>query len=135
MNTKQAPVSTKIDHADLSGKVILVVEDEIYNYKMIENALRKTKAQVVNARTGIQALEYHKRYQPHIILMDIKIPELPGTEVMKKIREYDEHTPIIAQTAFAMQNEEITLKSSGFDDYIAKPFKAEDIIALIQKYL
>lgn len=118
---------------DLSGKIILVAEDEDNNYRMIESSLKKTNAQLIRAHTGPEAFELYEKNRPHIILMDIKLPILSGAEVVKRIREVDKYTPIIAQTAYALQDEENNFKSSGFNDYIAKPYKPKEILEIIQK--
>jgi CheY-like chemotaxis protein len=69
-----------------------------------------------------------------MILMDIKMPVLDGYEATKRIREFDSCVPIIAQTAFALGNEKKQAFEAGCTDYIAKPFKKEEIYSLIRKY-
>ncbi|MDD3812867.1 MAG: response regulator [Bacteroidales bacterium] len=70
-----------------------------------------------------------------LILMDIRLPEMNGYEVVGRIREFNKDVIIIAQTAYALANERELAIKAGCDDYITKPFIKEDLIALINKHL
>jgi CheY-like chemotaxis protein len=67
--------------------------------------------------------------------MDIKMPELDGLETVKEIRKKDTNIPIIAQTAFAMENDEIQSIEAGCNNYISKPIRKEKLLQLMKRYL
>jgi CheY-like chemotaxis protein len=66
--------------------------------------------------------------------MDIKMPEMDGYEATGKIRTFNKDVIIIAQTAFTLETEQEKIFSAGFNDYIAKPIKRDDLIEKIEKY-
>ena len=76
-----------------------------------------------------------QKYQPDLILMDLKMPIVDGYEATRVIREKNQSIPIIAVTAFAFAEDEERVKQSGFSSYIAKPIKPDKLIACINTYL
>lgn len=118
------------------GKVILIVEDEDINIFFFQAALRKTKAELIYAKTGLEAVEKVKRYD-HIsaILMDIRLPVMDGYEATRMIKEFNPKIPIIAQTAYAMSNEREKIIEAGCDDYISKPIRLYTLMEILNKYL
>ncbi|MFC2104758.1 response regulator [Bacteroidota bacterium] len=127
--------SAKEDHYDWSGKTILIAEDEESNYRFLEMALSKTNVNLLRANDGIEAMEKYQKNNINLILMDIKMPNMDGLEATRRIRKLDEEIPIIAQTAFAMENDERISIEAGCNDYIAKPIKKPKLLELINKYL
>ena len=67
--------------------------------------------------------------------MDIKMPEMDGQTAMKLIKEFRPDLPIIAQTAYALQNEKEMFLNNGFDGYISKPIKKEILLDTIKKHI
>jgi CheY-like chemotaxis protein len=117
-------------------KKILVVEDnEINTYYFLE-ILRKTGARLVYAKNGIEAIE-KVNFLPGIdlILMDIKMPEMNGYEAFDEIRKINKNVPIIAQTAYALENDRETILNYGFNDYITKPIDRNLLYTILQKHL
>ena len=90
---------------------------------------------VTRAHTGIEALNFCEDNDYDIIIMDIKMPLMDGIEATKVIREKKPDIPIIALTAFALNEEEVNLKKIGFNDYLTKPLKVEDFFLAIQRAL
>ena len=127
--------AAKNDEIDLSNKTILIAEDEILNYKLLETLLRKTGANVLWAKTGLQAIEIVNANQVHLIFMDIKMPEMNGYDATKAIKKIDKSIPIIAQTAFAFSNERKYILQSGCDMYLTKPINHNEIFEVLQKFL
>jgi len=128
--------SNLILEMSLKAKVVLVVEDEENNFRLIEEMLTRAGGNVIRANNGKDALELIiKRNDISVILMDIKLPDFSGYEVTRRVREMNIQTPIIAQTAFAMSGEKERCLSIGCDDYIAKPFKYKNLIQIISKHL
>lgn len=121
---------------DFSNKVILVVEDEYFNFNVIKEILDETHSTILHAETGAQAfelLEANKNID--IILMDIRLPDISGYEVTRKIRLTNKDIPVIAQTAYATEDVRYLCMKSGCNDYIAKPINPNYMLHLIAKYL
>lgn len=115
---------------------ILVAEDEIYNYQLIEAYFTETNYIIIHAHDGQEAVE-HCCSNPKIdiVLMDIKMPKMDGVTAMQEIRKYRADLPIVAQTAYALESEKQHLLDKGFDDYISKPIKKQELIQKVLKLL
>jgi CheY-like chemotaxis protein len=122
---------------DFTGKNILIVEDIDFNIKLLQSYLEDTNANIIIATDGNEAiLKYNENKQIlDIILMDIQLPEMDGTDVTKIIRTIDKETPIIAQTAYAMKDDIDTIMNYGFNDILNKPIKKDDLLKIIYMYL
>ncbi|MGC9342820.1 MAG: ATP-binding protein, partial [Bacteroidales bacterium] len=136
VNASKKKIQLKEEKEDLTtynwkDKVILIAEDEDVNYRFLEAILQKTQAQILRAKNGQEAADLCKNInQIDIVLMDIKMPIMNGYDATIDIRKYRSNLPIIAQTAFASQEEIIKCQQVGCDDYITKPI---DINILIEK--
>ena len=118
------------------NKTILVAEDEESNFDILEFLLKKTKAKVIRAENGKEAIDiFNKNKKIDLILMDIKMPKMDGLEATKHIRKNDSLVPIIAQTAYAMANDEKISLKAGCNDYIPKPIKKSVFYEILNKYL
>ncbi len=125
-----------IENISWKGKTMLIAEDEDSNFYLLEIILHKTKINIIRAKTGTEVLNiFQSNKNIDLILMDIKMPETDGLEATKQIRKIDSNIPIIAQTAFAMSNDEKTSIKNGCNDYIPKPIKKSDLIQILNKYL
>ncbi|NBC83418.1 MAG: response regulator [Bacteroidetes bacterium] len=113
---------------DWKDKLVLIAEDEILNFQFLRETLRKTGIRVMWARDGKEAIAL-ARNNVHldIILMDIKMPNVTGYEAMAAIKKILPNVPIIAQTAYAMSDEEENCLTAGFDGYLAKPIKSHKL--------
>lgn len=118
-----------------NNKTILIAEDEDSNYRYLEMVLNKTKANVVWAKDGLEAIELCKQYIPDLILMDIKMPNMDGLEATRKIKRVYPEIPIIAQTAFAMENDERLSLEAGCNSYLSKPIKANKLLEVLTTFL
>ena len=118
-----------------SDKTILIAEDEESNYKYLELLFSKTNAKLIHALNGLEAIDLYQKNNIDLILMDIKMPDMDGLEATKRIRKIDQKITIIAQTAFAMKNDEKMSLEAGCNNYIAKPIKRQKLLELIKKYL
>lgn len=123
-------------HHDLGHKpVILVAEDEEINYLFIEEALKDEQVQIIHAFDGREAVDYCKDNSDiRLVLMDIKMPHMDGYMALSKIKEFRPELPLIAQTAYAFFADKQKALEAGFNDYISKPIKKEQLIEVIQKY-
>jgi signal transduction histidine kinase/ActR/RegA family two-component response regulator len=114
---------------------ILVAEDDEINYLYIKEIFRETGAGIIRAVNGKEAVEIClNNNNIDIVLIDIKMPVMNGYEAIKRIREFRPNLPIIAQTAFALSNEMLKAFNAGCNDYISKPFKKEQLLAMVSKY-
>lgn len=120
-----APVyeKTKVD----SDKImILIAEDNSGNFKLFESIL-KHEYNLLHAWNGKEAVELFKKHQPHLVLMDINMPEMNGYEATAEIRKLSKVVPVIAVTAYAFASDEQRIMDSGFDGYTAKPLNAKEL--------
>ncbi len=118
------------------GKTILIAEDEIVNYMFLEVLLEDTGVSLIHATDGAIAIEKVKE-NPNIdlVLMDIKMPNINGLDATRQIKSMRPQLPVIAQTAYAMQDDEYKALQAGCNDYISKPIDANKLISLMKKYL
>ena len=117
-------------------KVILVVEDNDLNSKLLLKMMEPTGAKVIIAKDGKPAIE-ECRTNPDIdlVLMDIQMPEMDGYEATRTIKDIRPEIPIIAQTAYAMAEEREKIISAGCNDYLPKPIRQRDLFQILSKYL
>lgn len=118
---------------------LLLVEDEYISRTLAVAVLERERWQVTVAENGIQALEALKNNSYDLILMDIQMPEMDGYEATRAIRRHEKttggHTPIIAMTARAVQDDREKCLDAGMDGYIAKPIRLETIGCEIETVL
>jgi len=121
---------------DFQGKKILIVDDEEFNWLLIKDALEDTRATVIWARVGQEAVDLVTAGEQYdVILMDMKMPVLDGFETTVQIKKINPKIPIIAQTAYAMPDERNKCMEAGCDDYLSKPISLEELLKTIRKYL
>lgn len=131
-----APQKKSHTDYDWSKYTVLIVEDDLINFKVIEAMLRNTKINIIHADTGVMAIE-HVRLFPKIdiVLMDVHLPEMSGLEATGRIVKMNKTLPVIAQTANAMSEDKEKCLEAGCVDYISKPIDMGDLFAKISKYL
>lgn len=116
-------------------KRVLIVEDEESNFELLKALLRKRELEISWAKTGIQAVELCDKQDFHLVLMDIKMPEMNGYMIFEILRSKGMKSPIIAQTAYARQEDKEKILSAGFDGYISKPIDRNKFNSLIDKFI
>ena len=116
---------------------VLVAEDDVVSRMLLGEILKKGNFTVIFARNGQEAVDKVKEDGSIIdfILMDLKMPIMNGFEATTAIREFGFTKPIIAQTAYASQEDRDKVLSGGFDAYLAKPVKREPLISLLNDLL
>lgn len=118
------------------GKTILIAEDEEANFLFLKAALSKTKAKILWARNGKEALNIiNSNEKVDLILMDIKMPEMNGIEASTKIKQINNNIPIIAQTAYASEEDIEKYVEAGCSDCLPKPFTKEKLLKIISRYI
>jgi len=115
----------------------LLVEDDPTNLKLLTYILRPCGYQLYTAKGGNQALEIVEKHRPDLILLDIRLPDIDGFQVFKKLKAQEETKgiPIIFVSALAQKKYRVKGLSLGAADYIVKPYMKEDIIVSIKEIL
>lgn len=114
---------------------ILLVDDEVDITNLIEEALTNEGSyQIKTAHTGNEAIEICREFNPDIVLLDIKMPDLDGLEVCKRIREFS-FCPILFLSSKNDEIYKLLGLSIGGDDYITKPFSPREVVYRIKSHL
>ncbi|PYC23025.1 response regulator [Pseudomonas mosselii] len=116
---------------------ILLVEDNPVNQLVAKGMLGKLGCQVQVAAHGQEALDYLERDSYDLVLMDCNMPVMDGYEASRRIRQSSRwpELPIVALTANAMPEERERCRAAGMNDYLAKPFRREELLALIEHWV
>jgi CheY-like chemotaxis protein len=116
---------------------LLVAEDIPENRILLATLLKSVGFHVREAVNGREAVEIWRQWQPHLIWMDIRMPEMDGLRAIKEIRRLPgaEKTVIIGLTAFAFEEDRKKILENGGDDFVRKPYIEEDIFYQLEKHL
>jgi CheY-like chemotaxis protein len=116
---------------------ILVVEDNPLNLKLVRDVLQIAGHDVVEARSGEEALRVVQDASPDLVLMDLQLPGIDGTETLRRLRQglLGQDIPVVAVTAFAMAEDRERVALGGFDGHIEKPLSVRALPDLINGYL
>ena len=114
---------------------LLLVEDSLQLNKALSTLLKRSNYIVDSAFDGEEALTLLKQYEYDVIILDIMLPKIDGLEVLKRARLNKIETPIIMLTAKSTIEDKITGLDLGADDYLAKPFSTEELLARIKALL
>jgi two-component system cell cycle response regulator DivK len=119
------------------AKTVLIVEDNELNMKLFEDLLQSYGYSTRKATSGSEALQSIRLSPPDLIIMDVQIPEISGTEVIAILKHDDSlrSIPILAVTAFAMKGDEERIRKSGCDDYLSKPISISLFIDRVRIHL
>jgi two-component system cell cycle response regulator DivK len=116
---------------------ILVVEDHPLNLKLIRDVLQNAGYDVVEARSGEEGLRAAQNDPPDLVLLDLQLPGIDGTETMRRLREetLGPGVPVVAVTAFAMAEDRQRVALAGFDGHFEKPISVRALLGLIEAFL
>jgi len=115
---------------------ILVVEDNPKNLKLVRDVLTFSGFDVIEATSGEDGVRLAHEELPDLILMDLQLPGIDGTEALRQIRETeDSHVPVVAVTAFAMNEDRDRAYESGFDGYVEKPISVRALPQQVRDFL
>lgn len=122
----------------IKGKqeLILVAEDDEYNFLFINEILKQSEYRCMRAANGQEAVDIvRKNEDVKLVLMDIKMPVKDGYKAFAEIKEFKPDIPIIAQTAYALGEDKNKILRYGFDGYLSKPIRKQELLTLVQKKL
>jgi signal transduction histidine kinase/CheY-like chemotaxis protein/flagellar basal body-associated protein FliL len=121
---------------DISGKKILIVEDDKDNIEFMKELLSDLKPELFFAKNGEEARYYYNKISEFdLVLMDIQLPDVNGYVLTREIKALRKNLPVIAQTAFVMESDKEACHEAGCDNYIAKPIKCENLFNIISQYI
>ena len=131
-NSRTIRATTKTNMQD--APLIIVAEDEDSNYELVKIVLSK-RYRLVRAHNGIEAVTFCEDERPDLILMDIRMPEMNGLDATRIIKEVNHDIPVIALSAYAFDENIREAKAAGCDEFMAKPFRVEDLLDTVEKYI
>jgi two-component system cell cycle response regulator DivK len=116
---------------------ILVVEDNPLNLKLARDVLTFANYDVIEAQSGEDALRVAQETPPDLVLMDLQLPGIDGTETLHRLREstLGPDVPVVAVTALAMAEDKDRAARAGFDGYIEKPISVRALPGQIEAFL
>jgi two-component system cell cycle response regulator DivK len=112
----------------MAGELILIVEDNEKNLKLVRDLLQFKGYRTLEAGTAEQAIALAGAHQPDLVLMDIQLPDLDGVSALGRLRADPLTAPlrVVALTAFAMQADRERFLQAGFDGYLVKPINIRE---------
>lgn len=111
---------------------ILVVEDEVHLAEALVQLLKKNNYTVDNVYDGEDGLDYAMSNIYDVIILDLMLPKMDGITIIKELRRYGNDTPVIMLTAKSEISDKVKGLDSGADDYLAKPFNTDELLARIR---
>jgi len=140
VNKNNSNQESNIVDTDVESKnyKILYIEDNYANLKLVDKVLKNNpKVKFFSARHPIEGIQLARTHRPHLILMDMQLPDMDGTTAFCELQKFKETSdiPVIALTAQAMQDDIDGAMNSGFKDYITKPFDVRDFLEKINNVL
>jgi two-component system cell cycle response regulator DivK len=121
----------------MMSKLILVIEDQEDNRRILRDLLTNSGYEVIEAIDGIKGVSSAETYRPDLILMDIQLPGIDGYEATRQIKANPDlkTIPIIVITSYALSGDDLKAFEAGCDAYVAKPFSPRELLAKIREYL
>jgi two-component system cell cycle response regulator DivK len=116
---------------------ILVVEDNPLNLKLVRDVLQFAGYHVIEAQSGEEGLRVAEEDSPDLVLMDLQLPGIDGTETLHRLRRgpLRRDVPVVAVTAFAMAEDRERASLAGFDGYVEKPISVRELPGQIEAFL
>ena len=121
----------------MAGELILIVEDNEKNRRLVRDVLQFKGYQTIETESGEEGVELARTRQPALVLMDIQLPGIDGITALKRLRE-DPATRgmrVMAVTASAMTQDRQTILAAGFDGYQSKPINVKGFLEAVQELL
>ena len=119
------------------SELILIVDDNENNRKLARDVLEFAGFSTIEATGGVEGVALAIEHQPNLVLMDIRMPDLSGTEALKLLRE-DSRTadiPVVALTSSTMRGDQERFLAEGFDGYMQKPISVREFPDQVREFL
>ena len=119
------------------GELILIVEDNDKNRKLVRDVLTFKGYGVIETETGEEGVQLTRERSPRLVLMDIRLPGIDGVEALRRLRaeETTREIPVMAMTASVMSEDRQKIMAAGFDAYQSKPINVTDFVAAVAQLL
>ena len=117
----------------MAGELILIIEDNEKNLKLVRDLLRVKGYRTLEAGTAEVGIELARAHTPQLILMDIQLPGMDGVVALGQLKSGPTtgSIPVIALTAFAMPDDRQRFHSAGFDGYLVKPINIRELLEVV----
>ena len=117
--------------------VILIVEDNEKNMKLVRDVLQFKGYKTVEATTGTEGLRLARESRPDLVLMDIQLPDIDGITALARLRAdpLTQKTPVVAVSASVMPDEQQKIVASGFDAYVTKPINVKSFLETVERFV
>ena len=121
----------------MAGALILIVEDNDKNRKLVRDVLTFKGYEVIETETGEEGVRLAQERGPSLVLMDIRLPGIDGVEALRRLRaeETTREIPVMAMTASVMSEDRQKIMAAGFDGYQSKPINVTDFVAAVAQLL
>jgi len=121
----------------VANELILVVEDNDKNRKLVRDVLTFKGYEIIEAETGEEGVHLAQERHPSLILMDIRLPGIDGMEALRQLRAEPttREIPVMAMTASVMSEDRRRVMGAGFDAYQGKPIQVNDFLAAVAQTL
>ena len=119
------------------SKVILVIEDQEDNRRIVRDLLTSVNYRIIEAVTGEEGVRSAETHRPDLILMDIQLPDFDGYEATRRIKAIPSLSsiPVIAVTSYALSGDDIKAFEAGCSAYVSKPFSPRALLIKIREFL
>ena len=120
---------------NIPDKTILIVDDDSVTVYLFKELIEPTGAKIISAQNGKSTMQIISKQKVDLILLDLKLKDCSGFTLLKEIRHVNPNILVVAQTAYAMIEDYQKCIEAGFDDYLSKPIKSEDLYTKLTKHL
>jgi two-component system cell cycle response regulator DivK len=117
-------------------ELILIVDDNEKNVKLVRDVLRHAGFRTLETSTGGEGISVAAEHQPNVILLDIRLPDMDGTEALRTLKaaEATASIPVVALTSLAMKGDRERLMAAGFDGYLEKPISVQEFPEQVRSF-
>jgi two-component system cell cycle response regulator DivK len=121
----------------MTGALVLIVEDNDKNRKLVRDVLTFKGYEVIESETGEEGVRLAQERRPGLVLMDIRLPGIDGVEALRRLRaeQTTQGIPVMAMTASVMSEDRQKIMAAGFDGYQSKPLNVTDFVAAVAQLL
>jgi two-component system, cell cycle response regulator DivK len=120
----------------ISRKLVLVVDDDLPSYQLIEELFSELNVSLKHFISGHNLMDWFRDGGlPDLVIMDIQLPGISGLELTRQIKKIVPSLPVIAYTSFAMPGDKERCMKSGCDEYISKPIDLDSFVETVSKYI